>query len=378
MNIKLRCQSCHKEYPSSEPIWNCKCGGLLTLDYHARFPIDRIQKRKTTMWRYREALPIIHDNHIISFNEGFTPLVEEQFFGKKALLKQDHLFPSGSFKDRGASVLVSKIHELGIQKVVEDSSGNAGAAIAAYCAKANIDCHIYVPERTSTEKLIQIEQYGAHLYKIPGSREETAKAALQEAQTTYYASHYINPYFFHGTKTFIFEVVEQLGWKTPDILIIPVGNGTLLYGSYIGLKELQKENIIVNLPKIIGVQAENCAPLEFAWKKHDVTSPYQTTKETIAEGIAIVNPVRAKDILHAVKETQGDIIKVKENEILDALHCTLQKGYYVEPTSAVAIAGFKKSYTRKNDLVVVPLTGHGLKASEMFMKKDYVDFLQKK
>jgi len=368
MKGNLICESCHKKYPASEPIWRCKCGGFLSLDFHAHFPLEKIQKRKPTMWRYREALPIKNDEHIISFNEGFTPLTREEFAGKKVFLKQDHLFPSGSYKDRGASVLVSKIKELGIKKVVEDSSGNAGAAIAAYCAKAHIDCHIYVPEQTSPEKLKQIEHYGAHLHKIPGTREDTAKAALHQAQKTYYASHYWNPYFFHGTKTCIFEIVEQLGWVTPDILLIPVGNGTLLYGTFIGLKELLQENIIHKIPKIIGVQAENCAPLEYAWKTHGTIVNYKTTKETIAEGIAIVNPVRVKNILHAVKETNGDIITVKEREILDALNDTLRKGYYIEPTSAVSIAGFKKYPMKQKDVVVLPLTGHGLKTSNTTIK----------
>jgi threonine synthase len=320
------------------------------------------------MWRYREALPIEDDKHIISFDEGFTPLVEEKFFGKKVLLKQDHLFPSGSYKDRGASVLVSKIKELGVKKVVEDSSGNAGAAIAGYCAKASIECHIYVCEKTSLEKLLQIEQYGAFLNKIPGTREDAANAALQQARTMYYASHYWNPFFFHGTKTCIFEIVEQLGWNRPDKIITPVGNGTLLYGIYIGLKELQQENIIDELPKIIGVQAENCAPLEYAWKKHDKTTKYQGEKETIADGIAIVNPLRGNDILSAIKETNGAIITVKEKEILNALFYTLQKGYYIEPTSAVAMAGFKKYPIKQGEVVVVPLTGHGLKSNKTSMK----------
>ncbi len=364
MKSKLLCQSCHAEYSSSEPRWNCTCGGLLTLDFHARFPISNIKKRKPNLWRYREALPINQDRHIISFDEGFTPLIQEEVFGKKVLLKQEHLFPSGSYKDRGASVLVSKIKELGLKKVVEDSSGNAGAAIAAYCAKASIDCHIYTPEKTSPEKLIQIKQYGAHLHVVQGSRKDTALAAWNHAQTTYYASHYWNPYFFHGTKTCIFEIVEQLGWKTPDVLIIPVGNGTLLYGSYIGLKELQQENIIDKLPRIIGVQAENCAPLANAWKNKDEPTSGNSPKETIAEGIAISNPVRANDILHSVKETNGDILTVTEKEILDALYYIRKKGYYIEPTSAVVLAALKKHHLHKNQVVVLPLTGHGLKHKE--------------
>ncbi len=365
MKARLVCQTCHKYYPASQPLWHCACGGVLSLDFHARFPIHKIQKRKPTLWRYREALPIENDKHIVSFDEGFTPLIKEEFSGKKVVLKQDYLFPSGSFKDRGATVLISKIQELGIKNVIEDSSGNAGAAIAAYCAKAGITCDIYVPDTTSPGKLMQIQQYGANLHAIPGSREDTATAALQKAQTTYYASHCWNPFFFHGTKTSVFEIIEQLGWNPPDTLIIPVGNGTLLYGTYIGLKELRQEKIIDCLPKIIGVQAENCAPLAVAWKKQRFTADQVVPKKTIAEGIAIQNPVRAKDIVSAVKETKGDIITVSENAIIEALHETHRKGYFIEPTSAVAVAGFKKYHLRNDERVVVPLTGHGLKAGAM-------------
>jgi threonine synthase len=361
MKNVLLCQSCQAEYPSSEPRWCCTCGGFLTLDFHARFPVQKIKKRKPTLWRYREAIPIDQDSHIISFDEGFTPLIEEEMFGRKVLVKQDHLFPSGSFKDRGASVLVSKIQELGVKKVVEDSSGNAGAAIAAYCAKASIDCHIYVPGKTSKEKLLQITQYGAHLHKIPGSREETAQAAWEQAQSTYYASHSWNPFFFHGTKTFVFEIVEQLQWKPPDIIVVPVGNGTLLYGSFLGLKELQQEAVIEKIPRIIGVQAKSCAPLATAWRNQGKVRPCRITQHTIAEGIAITHPIRAKDILHAVQETKGDIITVSDKEILEALRYIQRKGYCIEPTSAVALAGFKKVRTRDDEYVILPLTGHGLK-----------------
>jgi threonine synthase len=359
--MKLICQSCHREYNSSDLVWHCHCGGLLRLQFQARFPIEKIQKRKPTLWRYREAIPIDQKQNIISFDEGFTPLVTEQFFGKKILLKQDYLFPTGSFKDRGASVLMSKIKELGITTVVEDSSGNAGAAIAGYCAKANIRCHIYVPEKTSAEKLLQIKQYGAFLHKIGGTRELTAEAALKHAQKIYYASHYWNPYFFQGTKTFIFEVVEQLGWRRPDVLFLPVGNGTLLLGCFIGLQELQQEDVIDTLPKIIGVQAGNCAPLAYSWNTHSDIGSYPVVKSTIAEGIAIRNPIRAYDILDAVKKTKGTFITVTEREISAALSYSMHKGYYIEPTSAVAIAGFKKYPLKKDDDVVVPLTGHGLK-----------------
>jgi threonine synthase len=328
--------------------------------FHAQFPLDVIQKRKPTLWRYREALPI-EQHHIISFDEGCTPLLQEELYGRTIWLKQEYLFPSGSFKDRGASVLVSKIRELGVKKVIEDSSGNAGAAIAAYCAKASIECHIYVPEKISSAKLIQIQQYGAHLHRIQGDREQTAQVAETQAQTIYYASHYWNPYFFQGTKTYIFEIIEQLGWNAPDIFVIPVGNGSLLYGSYLGLKELYDANVIDRLPQIIGVQAANCAPLANAWKHNGNPQNDDSMRETIAEGIAIPHPVRAYDILESVKATNGDIITVTEKEIIDALAYIRKKGYYIEPTSAVAIAGVKNLSLSANECVVLPLTGHGLK-----------------
>jgi threonine synthase len=288
-------------------------------------------------------------------------LVKERFQGKNVRLKLDYLFPSGSFKDRGATVLVSKIKELGIQNVIEDSSGNAGAAIAAYCAKAHIACRIYVPESSSPAKLLQIKSYGAKMITIHGNREDTAQAAYLAANTTYFASHYRNPFFFQGTKTCIFEIVEQLDWRSPDLLFLPVGNGTLLYGTFLGLKDLQGEKILERIPRIIGVQAMNCAPLYTAWNQIHPQTKSNRTKPTIAEGIAVENPPRREEIFQAIRETNGDIIAVSEQEIVRALHDTIRKGYYIEPTAAVAIAGFQKFHIKRGEVAVLPLTGHGLK-----------------
>ena len=203
------------------------------------------------MWRYREAIPIVSDENIISFGEGFTPMVEVDFNDTPVFIKQDYLFPTGSFKDRGSSVLVSRMKELGIKKIIDDTSGNAGASLAAYSAKAGIECEIYVPETTLEGKLTQISAYGAALKKIPGSRDETAHAALKAAENTYYASHSWHPFYFHGTKTFAYEVCEQLGWKAPDTIIVPVGNGTLLLGAYIGFLDLLNAGITGECPGLL-------------------------------------------------------------------------------------------------------------------------------
>jgi len=141
----LICTKCKRRFPLEEKIWQCSCGGFLDIVFQPHFPLDKIRQRKPTMWRYREAIPILEDKNIISFDEGFTPLIPVSFGAKTVWIKQDHLFPTGSYKDRGASILVSKIKELGIPRVIEDSSGNAGASIAHYAAAAGIGCTIFVP-----------------------------------------------------------------------------------------------------------------------------------------------------------------------------------------------------------------------------------------
>ncbi len=360
----LSCIECGRTYDSRNPRWKCECGGLLDIPLNTSFEPKLLKNRPHSMWRYREVLPIENNENIVSFDEGFTPLLSISFGNRKILIKQDHLFPSGSYKDRGASVLISKAKELGIKHIVEDSSGNAGAAIAAYCAKASISCDIYVPEKTSPGKLTQIESYGAHLHRIPGTREDTATAVLETAENIYYASHCWNPYFFQGTKTFAYEICEQLGWKAPDTVILPVGNGTLFLGAFIGFKEMRDGGLISTLPKLIGVQSEACAPLFEGYRQKKAVPIPIEPHETIAEGIAIARPVRGKQILEAVQETRGSIISVQENEILSSLSQMHQSGFYIEPTSGAALAGIIKylKTLESDELIVSVFTGHGLKS----------------
>lgn len=359
--MKLVCQGCGKAFRASEPVWRCSCGGLLDLEFKPGFPKKTISHRKPDMWRYREALPIRDSANIVSFGEGFTPLVKAELGGRRVLAKLEFLLPTGSFKDRGASLLVSKAKELGLDRIVEDSSGNAGAAIAAYCARAGIACDIYVPESASPAKLAQITAYGAKLHIIPGMREDCALAARKAARRTYYASHSWSPFFFHGTKTFAFEVVEQLGWKSPDAIVIPVGNGTLLTGTYIGMKELQKAGVIDKLPKLVGVQAKNCAPLHEAWCRKADEIRETRRRATIAEGIAVAQPVRAAQILQAVRNTGGAFVTVSEAEIRTALIEASRSGFLIEPASAAAVAAARK--VPPCPTLVVPMTGHGLKTT---------------
>lgn len=363
---RFYCPECNRIYSIHSSLWRCSCGSPLDLQFSPQFFREKIRKRRLGLWRYREAIPIQEDGSILSMGEGLTPLEEMEFNGNSVWVKIDYLFPTGSYKDRGATVLISKARELGVKRVVEDSSGNAGSAIAAYCVRAGIGCDIYVPQSTSAGKLVQIQMYGANLKRVEGSRERTAQVTLEAAKKTYYASHCWNPYFLHGTKTFAFEVWEQMGWRSPDTVILPVGHGTLLLGAYLGFKELKEAGKIKRVPKLIGIQSEACAPLFQGFVKGLDEAPAISRRETLAEGIAIAEPVRGRQILKAIQETDGKILAVTENEIWLALVEMGRRGHFIEPTSAATIAGLKKylKEMRGREVIVSTLTGSGLKATE--------------
>ncbi len=369
---RFYCPECDRIYSINPTLWRCDCGSPLDLQVSPKFFPEKILKRNPSLWRYREAIPIKESRSVLSMGEGFTPLEEMEFGGHRVRIKIDYLFPTGSYKDRGASVLISKVRELGVRKVVEDSSGNAGAAIAAYCARARIGCDIYVPQATSSGKLVQIETYRANLKKIEGSREKTAQVTMEAAQKSFYASHCWSPFFLHGTKTFAFEIWEQMGWKSPDTLILPVGHGTLLLGAYIGFKELKEAGKVRRIPRLVGIQSAACAPLYQGFVKDLNEAPPITKRETMAEGIAIAEPVRGKQILRAVRETGGEILTVIENEIGPALREMGRRGHFIEPTSAATIAGLKKYLKKKGkrEIIVSSLTGSGLKAIEKIVPLD--------
>jgi threonine synthase len=365
----LYCRACATTYALNEPIWRCACGGLLDIAWKATIDPARIATRAPSLWRYREALPIADDAAIVSLGEGFTPLIEERLDGRPVWLKLDHLFPSGSYKDRGATVLVSQVKALGLRHVVEDSSGNAGSAIAGYCARAGIACDIYVPADTSAGKLAQIEGYGARLHRVPGSREDAARAVWQAAQSCYYASHTWNPFFLQGTKTWAYEVCEQLGWRAPEAVVLPVGNGTLLLGAYLGFRDLIEAGMTDTMPRLVGVQAAACAPLATAYANGVTVPAAVATSPTLAEGIAIAEPVRGSQILEAVRASGGTILAVSEVEIVSALRHMHRRGFYIEPTAAATIAGLRRYLAESagDGVIVSTLTGHGLKATDKLL-----------
>ena len=361
----LHCQKCGRDFGEEERRWRCECGSFLDLFHPFALSRASLPRRPPSLWRYREALPLSPLTREVSLGEPITPLIPLDFRFSSHLFKVDFLYPSGSFKDRGSAVLVSKVRELGISQVVEDSSGNAGASLAAYCAAAAIRCRIFVPASASEAKLAQIRAYGAELVKVEGPREEAARRAQEAAEEAYYASHSWNPYFLHGTKTIAFELWEQLGGRAPDLLVLPVGNGTLLLGAYLGFSQLQQAGEIHRLPRLLAVQAEGCAPLASAFARGQADPLPVCPTSTIAEGIAVARPVRGRQILEAVRITGGCFLTVSDQEMIASLRSWAAKGLYLEPTSAAVLCAWEKIREREElagQTVVLPLTGSGLKS----------------
>jgi threonine synthase len=284
------------------------------------------------------------------------------------LFKLEFMMPTGSFKDRGMTVMVSYLRRRGIAEVLEDSSGNAGASLSAYCARAGMRCRILVPETASYPKIAQIAACGADVVTIKGSRQDVAEAALEMSREVFYASHNWQPFFAEGTKTLAYELWEQLGFRAPDQIVVPVGYGANVLGCDRGFSELLRNGEIARPPRLFGVQAANCAPYHAAFcagVEHYVPI---AVSATIAEGIASSKPTRMREVLSPVRASGGEIVPVTEDEIVKALGALARKGFYVEPTSAAAAAGLSRliacGVIRKGETTVLVLTGSGLKASE--------------
>lgn len=334
----LICATCGQVHPENALLWRCPCGGLLDLDTNFPFAPNPAGQG---LLRYATSLPLERPAEALILGAGQTPLVQRPWDQRAIHFKLDYLCPSGSYKDRGMAVLVNRLRELGVSRVIEDSSGNAGASMAAYAAATGLACDIYVPASTSEGKCTQIAAHGAQLKRIPGSREDTTRAAEAAATHTYYASHNWSPYFAHGVKTYAFEIYEQLG-KAPDLLILPAGQGSLVLGALRGFEELRLAGRIARLPRILAVQAERYAPLARAFVENAPPRLFVKNDDTMAEGIAAADPVRGPQTLAAVAATQGAWMTVSEEDIWRGFEQLCAVGLYAEPTSAVTAAALTR------------------------------------
>jgi threonine synthase len=337
----LACRRCGRLWPLSETGWRCRCGGLWDLQGPLADPLAT--EPEWSLWRYRPVLPFAGDGSSwrkVSLGEGLTPLVPVR---PGLWCKLEYVSATGSFKDRGAAVLMSVAADLGVERVVVDSSGNAGRAVAAYAARAGVAAEVYVPESTPAAQVAAISAFGAGVVAVAGDRQATAAVARAAVESTsaWYASHVYRPEFAHGVKTLAFELCEQLPGG-PGTVVVPAGNGTLVLGLWLGFRQLS-----VRSPRLVAVQAERCAPL----------AGLAPTGPTAASGIAIPAPPRAGEIRAAVRATGGVIVTVSEAALVSARADLARLGLAVEPTAAAAWAA-RPALEGSPEPVVIVLTGN--------------------
>ena len=355
--MELHCPDCGREYADR---WRCECGAPLRFADRPLPPTDTpdVDPREG-LWAFEPFLPV--ERHV-TLGEGYTPLVDAADWD--AAFKLDYVFPTGSFKDRGAATTRSRAVEVGAERVVEDSSGNAGAAIATYAARAGIPAEIYVPADAEKSKLGAIRRMGADLVRVEGTRQDVTDACIDavESGAGWYASHAWNPAFFAGTATMAYEIAHQRGWSVPDAVVLPLGHGTMFLGAYRGFRALRDVGWTDRIPRLLGAQAAGHAPVAAALHGEEAAAG----NNTVADGIQIREPVQREHILAAIEATDGDAIALSSSAVTAELERLHRAGFYTEPTCAVATAALRE-YRERDMLdddadIVVPLSGSGLKS----------------
>lgn len=362
-HIELACVECGASHEADMHALGCEsCGSPLDVSY-----LDP-EMHTMTFDDLDMPVPFHADSPTVTMGEGKTPIIELPTVGRemgcaRVVAKLEFMNPTGSFKDRGTATMLSVALEHGVDSVVEDSSGNAGASVSAYAARAGIDAHVFAPETAPEAKMGQIRVYDASTHPTPGPREASTEAAVdfQRRHGMVYASHNLSPYFVEGTKTFGYEVVTQMS-PGPDHIVIPVGNGSLLLGAWKAYQELITRGAVAHMPKLHAIQAEAVMPIASAITGTDWT-PGATT---IAGGIAVGSPPRLRQSLRAIRESGGTSLAVTDASIIAwQKRLASQEGIFAEPTSAAAFAGLQLLVERgvvgRDEIALVPVTGFGLK-----------------
>lgn len=357
----VKCLNCGRPYPDEGAPYSCPhCGGLY--DYATPFVLGEPAPGTQGFWAHASALGVRTEP--LTLGEGATPLMPARAFGRTVHFKCEYGNPTGSFKDRGEATLVSFLRSRGVTDAVEDSSGNAGASFAAYAARAGISARVYVPEGASGPKRQQIEIYGADIVTVPGPRSAATDAARDAAQAgAVYASHAYLPYNLPGYATCALELVEQLG-EAPGSVLVPAGQGGLLLGMARGLAALRAAGRIERLPVLIGVQAAACAPLTALFDMGMLGLSFVTEGATVAEGVRVRSPLRARAVVDAVQESGGRMWAVDEAAILPGRDALARLGFYVEPTSALVWQALRDLLPSLADPVIAILTGSGYKTRD--------------
>jgi len=351
---------------------------LLDIKYdYSEIDVARVVEAKGEgVWKYRVLLPFAEDTKPVTINEGNTPLYRCERLAKSIgitdlWVKHEGLNPSGSFKDRGMTVGVTKAMELGVKGVACASTGNTSASLAIFAAKAGFPCYVMLPKgKVALGKVAQAMMHGAKIFSLRGNFDDALRIVrvICEEEKLYLLNS-VNPYRLEGQKTIAFEVAETLGWKVPDRVILPVGNAGNISAIFKGFSELKTLGITDSIPKMTGIQAAGARPIVNAFEDGKAEITPEDKPETIASAIRIGNPVNAAKALHAIRTSGGVAESVTDDEITESqLELARLEGIGVEPASAASIAGLKKLVALgeidRDEKIVCITTGHLLKDPE--------------
>jgi threonine synthase len=382
---EIVCPRCDNRFRLAQLLNLCSCGSPLLVRYDlkkatAALAKSSLQGRSATLWRYRELLPVQDDINVVSLGEGFTPLLEAKTLSlelglRRVWIKDEAQNPTGSFKDRGLCLAVSRAKELGVKKLAIPSAGNAGGSLSAYAARAGIEAHVFMPKDTPAANQIEAQQYGARLTLVDGLINDCGRiiAERKAAEGWFDVSTLKEPYRVEGKKTMGYEIAEQLKWKLPDVIIYPTGGGTGLIGMWKAFAEMEEMGWIGNdRPRMVSVQASGCAPIVRAFEQgKDTAEPWQNAK-TVASGLRVPQAVADFLMLRALRESNGTALSVSDDDMLEEIpRIGRAEGIFFCPEGAACVAALrhlvKQGWIKPSDEVVIFNTATGLK---------YLDVLQ--
>ena len=382
---EIICPRCDHRFPLSRLLNLCTCGSPLLVRYDlkkasANFSISSLQGRVSSLWRYRELLPLRDDANLVSLGEGFTPLLPAKSLAgelglKRLWIKDEAQNPTGSFKDRGLSLAISRAKELGVKKAAIPSAGNAGGSLAAYAARAGIEAHVFMPRDTPIANQIEVQQYGARLTLVDGLINDCGRIINERktAEGWFDISTLKEPYRVEGKKTMGYEIAEQLNWTLPDVIIYPTGGGTGLIGMWKAFQEMAELGWIGSKrPRMVSVQASGCAPIVKAFGEgRETAEPWQNAK-TVASGLRVPQAVADFLMLRALRESNGTALSVSDEEMIAEIpRLGRAEGIFFCPEGAACAAALRRlmqnGWVKPTDEVVLFNTASGLK---------YLDVLQ--
>ncbi|HVJ98681.1 MAG TPA: threonine synthase, partial [Acidimicrobiia bacterium] len=377
----LKCRECGREYEAA-PVYTCEwCFGPLEVSYDydaikASVSREKIAKGPLSLWRYSDLLPVEGDI-AVDLGTGFTPLVKADRLAAElglgeVYLKNDTRNPTNSFKDRVVSVALSKALEFGFKVAACASTGNLANSVAAHAARAGLRSYVFIPSNLEQGKVVTTAVYGGNLVAIEGNYDDVNRLCAELAGMYEWAFVNVNmrPYYAEGSKTLAFETAEQLGWQTPDHVVVPMASGSLLTKIRKGFDELYKVGLLDEEPqvRVSGAQALGCSPIATAFlESSDTIKPVKP--DTIAKSLAIGNPADGYFALDVVRSTGGGMAAVTDGEVVEGMELLARtEGIFAETAGGVTIATLKKlaqdGVIRRDERVVVYITGHGLKTLE--------------